>query len=123
MRHPRVFSARDPRAPKGALYVGRGRDPRTGVRVKLPVDLGNPFRFEDHGAEAMRLFLDHLGGGHFGRAIVAYVVRELPGVDLLCWCAPRPCHAEVYARLADGEPLEAIRADMLRAVGLEEARS
>jgi hypothetical protein len=28
-------------------------------------------------------------------------VHELRGYDLLCWCAPKPCHGDVLLRLAN----------------------
>jgi uracil-DNA glycosylase len=34
-------------------------------------------------------------------ALVAHAKRELAGRDLLCWCAPEPCHGEVLLRLVN----------------------
>ena len=111
MSHARVVNVRAPGA-AWDVYIGRGRCPRIGV----PGGWGNPFRFEEHGREAMRLFLDYVAKS--GDAYLDAVRTQLPGKRLGCWCAPKPCHGEVLARLADGEPLATIRADMLRAVGL-----
>lgn len=31
---------------------------------------------------------------------------ELAGRDLICWCAPKPCHCDVYLEIANGGTLE-----------------
>lgn len=38
---------------------------------------------------------------------------ELHGRDLLCWCAPKVCHADVLLRLANPEPEEQLMFDVL----------
>ena len=51
--------------------------------------------------------------------------RELAGKSLGCWCVDwepgqafgRPCHAEVLARLANGEDLLAISKSVLERLG------
>lgn len=112
MSHARVVNVRA----KGAtwdVYIGRGRCPATGELGEW----GNPWRVDRHGAMAIKLYLDGLAE----RApveIFATIRRKLAGKVLGCWCAPRPCHGEILARLADGESLDVIRLDMLRAVGL-----
>lgn len=111
MSHPRVVNVKDRKA-RYDVYVGRGFCPRT----RTPGRFGNPFAFETHGVDAMRLYLDYVGqllqsqahGSLFARS-----VDQLKGQTLGCWCAPGPCHGEVLARLADGEEFAAIRADML----------
>lgn len=112
MSHPRVVNVRDRKA-RYEVYVGRGFCPRT----RTPGKFGNPFAFETHGVDAMRLYLDYVSellrapAGLFARA-----VQQLKGKVLGCWCAPGPCHGEVLARLADGEELDVIRADLLARV-------
>ena len=32
------------------------------------------------------------------------VLPELRGLDLVCWCAPLPCHGDVPLRLANADP-------------------
>lgn len=129
MSHPRVVNVRG-RAlgDRAIVYVGRGRCPcklrpcphilwsDLGGPLRK-IDFGNPFNFQEHGPRAMLLFLDYLAANETLQAIVS---ERLRNSVLACWCAPRPCHAEVYARLADGEPLSKIREDMLKAVGLSE---
>jgi hypothetical protein len=31
-------------------------------------------------------------------------VHELRGLNLVCWCAPLPCHGDLLLRLAMSEP-------------------
>lgn len=73
--------------PAGAIYVGR------------PTIWGNPFVVGKHGDrdEVLRRFEAHL------RADQALLDRlgELRGKDLVCWCAPEACHADILRRLAN----------------------
>lgn len=119
--HPRVVNVRS--AAPYDVYVGRGRCPRTGRVGRW----GNRHTVKRHGRDAMRLFLDDLAEAHADPEawplLLEELRRELGGKVLGCWCAGvHPvCHAEVYARLVDGEELAAIRADMFARLGLEEA--
>lgn len=85
---PRVLNKRDFKVlPEGAVYVGRpspwgnayviGRDgTREEVIARYEADLlASPKRMNDLG--------------------------ELRGKDLVCWCTPLPCHADVLLRLAN----------------------
>jgi hypothetical protein len=113
-----VVHARELRKQPLAVYVGRGscpcRSPNCCHEATFGVGMwGNPFAVDRHGLDAMRLYLDFLAETP---AHVAAAREKLRGRVLACWCAPRLCHGEVLARLADGEPLEAIRADVLAQV-------
>lgn len=110
MTHPRVVNVR---TSKCDVYVGRGQgwSPATGQLNNE--GWGNPFPVKQHGKAAMRLYLDHLAEHP---ELVERARAELPGKTLGCWCAPRICHGEVLARLADGEDLDAIRAEVLERV-------
>ena len=74
-------------APAGAVYIGRGRK------------WGNPFRIGPDGdrvaviARYERWLADQ---HHLLRAL-----DELRGRDLVCFCAPRPCHGDLLLRLAN----------------------
>ena len=35
--------------------------------------------------------------------LIARIKRELAGKVLGCWCAPRPCHGDILAAIANGE--------------------
>lgn len=111
LTHPRALNVRA-RGARWDVYVGRGRCPATGELGRF----GNPFTIERHGPRALVRFLDMLAG--LSAEHLAYLRAELRGRVLGCWCAPRPCHAVILARLADGDELSAIRSDVLRALGI-----
>jgi len=89
MSKPRVLNRRNGPDPPGSVYVGR------------PSVWGNPYRVGRDGTRTQviqkyRLWLhDHPG-------LLAAVQAELRGKDLVCWCAPLPCHADVLLSLAAG---------------------
>ncbi len=83
MSEPIVLNRRTDKIPPSAVYVGR------------PSKWGNPF---------------HLIGMRRPEAVDKYRqwlptsgldVSELRGKDLVCWCAPLPCHADVLLELAN----------------------
>ena len=91
---PKVYNKRK-NAPKGysnppadAVYVGR------------PSDWGNPFRVGRDGTRAEVI-------AKFESYALAMLKRKpdwlepLRGKDLICWCAPESCHADVLLRLAN----------------------
>ena len=94
VRHLPGFSERRPIVPPGAIYIRRANG-----RYGLPKSKwANPFR--------PKLPTDH------ETAVAAYerwvrqrpelmaALHELHGLDLVCWCAPLPCHGDVLLRLA-----------------------
>ena len=88
MTHRLVVHRRQPHD----LYVGR------------PSIWGNPFRLGPDGSREeviwkYRTWL--LGNTYLMNRIVL-----LRGKVLACWCAPKPCHADVLAELANGEEEE-----------------
>jgi len=78
----RVWNKRDPNTPPDAVYVGRG------------TPWGNPFvlgRDGDRDTVCDR----------FEREVLPTLdVTPLVGRDLVCWCAPKRCHADALARAA-----------------------
>jgi hypothetical protein len=87
--------------PEGAIYVGR------------PSKWGNPWRIgEKHPADGHRLTRDEVIG-MYRKAIPEMLqvkredgslildLLELRGKDLVCWCTPLPCHADVLLELAN----------------------
>jgi hypothetical protein len=88
MSYPVVLNRRTDRIPKGAVYVGR------------PTKWGNPFVIGRDGdrAEVIAKYADWLDGMiEAGRLDL----DELAGKDLVCWCAPESCHADVLLELAN----------------------
>lgn len=82
---PKVVSRRGRRVNPGAVYVGR------------PSKWGNPFRGERR--EVIRKYEAWLLTER--PDLVAAARQELRGRDLECWCAPRPCHADILLRVAN----------------------
>lgn len=90
----KVFNKRTDHIPADAIYVGR------------PSKWGNPFKIGKDGK-----------GVYWGREDVINFYKhwletneqdglmmdlhELKGRDLVCWCAPLPCHANVLLELAN----------------------
>lgn len=77
--------------PDDAVYVGR------------PSKFGNPFVIDTDGtrAEVIEAFRDWLETTDAGRLVAEAARRELPGRDLVCYCAPEPCHAETLLEIAN----------------------
>ena len=88
---PKVYSKRQPNEiPKGAVYVGR------------PTLWGNPWKAGQHGTRAEVV-------ARYRRYAIERLRQEpswltpLKGKDLVCWCAPLECHADVLLELANKE--------------------
>lgn len=102
MSHPRVVNCT--RASYD-VYVGKhvGR-----LGLDQPGGWENPFL----GADALAKYIRHLERCPW---LITAAVYLLPGKVLGCWHAPGIGHADVLARLADGEHLQAIKDDVLLA--------
>lgn len=94
---PKVWNKRDPSCPRDAVYVGR------------PSKWGNPYHigeWEGSSAtgyvikrkDAVRLYKDYLQSD---KNLTSEVVQELRGKDLVCWCAPLQCHADILLEVAN----------------------
>lgn len=86
----RVLNKKVDGVPQGAVYIGR------------PSPWGNPFTIGKHGSrdDVIRKF----------EAYARERLRDEPewlaplrGRDLVCWCAPEPCHGHVIAILIEDE--------------------
>lgn len=87
---PQVYNRRDPNIPAGAVYVGR------------PTKWGNPYPMR---WESMRVTVVEAYRGLLAIRpdLVADARRELRGKDLVCWCAPLSCHADVLLEIANAD--------------------
>jgi len=85
---PVVLNKRRDKIPPDAIYVGR------------PTKWGNPFRI---GRGGTREEVCTTYEGWINNQITAgfMSVEELRGKDLVCWCAPLPCHADVLLEIAN----------------------
>jgi hypothetical protein len=88
-QQPCVLNLRRDRITANAVYIGRGRSSK----------LGNPFVIGRDGprAEVIESFNRWIVRQHQLRD----AIRELRGRDLVCFCAPQPCHGDVLLRLAN----------------------
>lgn len=94
---PSVFNKHHKTYPYDAVYVGR------------PTKWGNPFSHL-HGAgtyktdtreEAVAMYTEWLLNTQ--HELVRAAKAELKGRDLVCWCAPLACHADVLLNIANSE--------------------
>lgn len=84
---PKVLNKRTDAIPSGAVYVGR------------PSRWGNPFILDSKMPR-------HIAVKEYRKWIqnqpeLMTALPELKGKDLICWCAPLPCHADVLLELAN----------------------
>lgn len=87
---PKVYNKRDPDCPNkdNAVYIGR------------PSKWGNPFVIGPDGSrkEVIAKYERWL----FESGAISDI-SELTGKNLVCWCAPLPCHGDVLLRLANAK--------------------
>ena len=93
---PRVWNIRNEDWPAGTVYIGRGT--RGWPRSKW----ANLFVIGHGGSreECIKLYEEWLRDNPKGQHLLKHI-GELRGKDLLCWCAPLPCHGDVLLRLAN----------------------
>lgn len=74
------------------------------VYIGRPSLWGNPFEIGKDGTrdEVIAKYEAHL----FSNTNLLSKVGSLKGKTLGCWCAPRPCHGDVLARVADAQEEE-----------------
>lgn len=71
-----------------------------GIFIGRPSKFGNPFVIGKHGTreEVIRSFEVWLRAKP---ELMAAVKKELRGVDLVCFCAPLPCHGDILLKIAN----------------------
>lgn len=86
----KVHNKRAGTAPEDAVYVGR------------PSKFGNPFAIGRDGSrdEVVAKYRAWLMASP---DLLKAAQRELSGKDLVCWCAPAACHADVLLEVANAE--------------------
>ena len=82
---PRVYNKHHKNAPKDAVYVGR------------PSKWGNPYAIsgEITREKAVEYYRQHVRGKEEA------IRTELRGRDLVCFCAPLACHADILLEIAN----------------------
>lgn len=87
---PRVYNRKSPGVPKEAIYVGR------------PTIWGNPFKVLRHNqADHEICVLRYRQWLENQPELIVKIKAELVGKDLVCWCKPLPCHADVLLEIAN----------------------
>ena len=105
---PRVWSKKDKNIPAGAVYVGRPSKYGNPFKVGRRLGCGPPLfthsvflcqmQKEDDRDRVCEQFEDYMASHP---DLVAEVRRELKGKHLICFCAPRRCHADTLLRIAN----------------------
>lgn len=89
---PRVLNRRTDLIPGTAVYVGR------------PGPWGNPFKPSAGTMQArLAVIAQYRAWLMADPSRVAAARRALRGRDLVCWCAPLPCHADVLMEVANAD--------------------
>lgn len=74
--------------------------PSDGVYVGRPSKFGNPFEIGKDGSrdQVIAKFEKYLEDN---QNLIDEAKRELRGYNLICWCAPKRCHASILLKLAN----------------------
>lgn len=80
--------------PPGAVYVGRGRGSKFGNPFEMPRDGSREEVIQKY--EAWLLHCDENSLIPMGLTFDDLI--SLSGKDLVCWCAPEACHADVLLK-------------------------
>ncbi len=97
----KVWNKRDKNCPKNAVYVGRPSkwgNPMTVKELKrlFPNDTQTELQ-----EKAVNWFREYITTP-FGKPLeLMNQISELKGKDLVCWCSPLPCHADILLELAN----------------------
>lgn len=83
---PRVLNQRD--KPTDGVYVGR------------PSKFGNPFEIGKDGTRA-EVIHKYERWIRTQPTLIEAAKTELRGRNLICWCAPKACHATILLHLAN----------------------
>lgn len=87
---PKVYNKHHKNAPIDAVYVGR------------PTKWGNPYILHKDGnrAEVLVKYKDYINSSG-ATELRREAVKELKGKNLVCWCAPKDCHADILLRIVN----------------------
>jgi hypothetical protein len=88
---PKVLNARNVGTTlENSVYVGR------------PSKFGNPFEIGKDG-NRKQVIAKFVGWLSKNPELIEQAKRELAGKNLICWCAPKECHADILLRIANAE--------------------
>lgn len=92
---PKVYNKKtDKDIPEDAVYVGR------------PTKWGNPYVIGVDGTREeviakYKKWLEEVALVDFAAYGNVVIATELKGKDLVCWCSPKACHADVLLEIAN----------------------
>lgn len=95
----KVLNKRTDQIPVEAVYVGRPSKWGNPMTVKELQRLFPNDTLTELNRKAVRWYERYLAEN----AKLMDDIEELTGKDLVCWCAPLPCHADVLLKLANEE--------------------
>ena len=97
---PRVLNRHKDGFPKGSVYIGRPGKKSKPTKWGKYGKWGNPYFPGIDGTleEIIAMYEQYI----LGDAERFACLHELKGKDLVCFCAPKPCHGDVLLRLANG---------------------
>lgn len=87
MSLPRIHNRKNVGIPSGAVYVGRGSP------------FGNPFKIV--GGRRDKCLVKYREWLLTQPELISRIKQELKGKDLVCYCAPLLCHAEILRGIAN----------------------
>lgn len=94
---PKVLNRKTDVIPLDAVYVGR------------PTKWGNPFKIGEFyqgrvmtREDVIEAYKDWLLYSDVGVELLKDI-EELRGKDLVCWCSPEPCHADVLLEVVNAD--------------------
>lgn len=81
------------------VYNKRSAHPTDAVYVGRPTKWGNPFVIGRHGnrEQVVSQYEQYL----LSNEDLMNSLHELKGKNLICWCAPQACHADVLIKYAN----------------------
>ncbi|KKK62668.1 hypothetical protein LCGC14_3002020 [marine sediment metagenome] len=102
---PKVLNKRTDTIPAGAVYVGRPSkwgNPITIRELKVLFPNDTPLELQEKAVGWYKEYLVEDTRMH-DTSLTKQAQEELKGKDLVCWCSPLPCHADVLLELANKE--------------------
>jgi len=98
--------SQQPLFPEEKRFVVHCKQPHD-VYIGRPSDFGNPFTHLEYGLAKFKVASREEAIEKFEvwllaqPELVARVKQELKGKVLGCWCAPKKCHGDILARIAN----------------------
>lgn len=83
----------NPKNPPGSVYIGRGRGSEWGNPFPINATTTRAEAVEQH----KKWFLAR-------PELMLKAQQELRGLDLVCFCAPLPCHGDILLSVANTSP-------------------